>query len=139
MFITDDDYKVVIGDKALMVISQATPATRQNAESEAEEEISSYLRPVYDVEAIFTATGLERNKLIVMYTVDIAVYHLTASMPQKMGTEIRQERYERAIKWLEGVQSGRIVPNLPRATTTDGKPIGQPIRFGADKPLRHNW
>lgn len=107
MFITDQDYKVVIGEQALKVVSQVSPDNRRIAETEAIEEVAGYLRPKYDTDAIFKATGNERNHLIVMQTCDIALYHMTASAPQKMGMEIRKERYERAVKWLEGVQAGK--------------------------------
>ncbi|MBO4802573.1 MAG: DUF1320 family protein [Bacteroidaceae bacterium] len=145
MFITDQDYKVVIGDQALKVISQVSQQNRNNAETEAIEEISGYLRPKYDVEAIFSvgdgsAAAMEgRNRLIVMYTCDIALYHMAASLPQKMGIEIRRERYERAVKWLEGVQAGKIVPDLPLAIDEDGNPVGFPMVYGCQKKLRHNW
>lgn len=145
MFITDQDYKVVIGDQALKVISQVSQQNRNNAETEAIEEISGYLRPKYDVEAIFSvgdgsAAAMEgRNRLIVMYTCDIAIYHMAASLPQKMGIEIRRERYERAVKWLEGVQAGKIVPDLPLAIDEDGNPVGFPMVYGCQKKLRHNW
>ena len=139
MFINDEDYSVVIGEQALKTVSQVSDDNRANAEEEAIEEISSYLRPKYDTEAIFNAEGNDRNRLIVMYTCDIALYHMAASLPQKMGTEIRKERYERAIKWLEGVQAGKIVPELPVATDDDGNPVGFPMVYGCKKKLRHNW
>jgi len=139
MFITQEDYKVVIGDTALKVISQVSESNRLNAEAEAQEEISGYLRPTYDCNAIFAAEGDSRNRLIVMYTCDIALYHLSASMPQKMGSEIREERYKRAIEWLEGVQAGKIVPDLPYATDDDGELSGQNIIWHSQQPLRHNW
>lgn len=138
MFIDNEDYRVVIGEAALKVVSQASPENIANAEAEAIEEISSYLRPVYDTGAVFSASGDDRNKLIVMYTADIALYHLTASQPQKMGSEIRKERYERAIKWLEGVQAGRIVPNLPLAVSDDDSG-GFGTSFRSSPRLRHDW
>ena len=52
MFITEEDYKVVIGDNALKVISQVSPENRTNAEAEAREEIAGYLRPKYDLSLI---------------------------------------------------------------------------------------
>ena len=139
MFINDEDYRVVIGEQAVKVISQISDDNRANAEEEAIEEISSYLRPKYDTEALFSAEGNERNKLIVMYTCDIALYHMAASLPQKMGTEIRKERYDRAIKWLEGVQAGKNVPDLPVSTDEEGNPVGFPMVYGCQKKLRHNW
>jgi len=45
MFLSDEDYKVVIGDAALKVISQTSDDNRRNAKLEAIEEISGYLRP----------------------------------------------------------------------------------------------
>ena len=139
MFINDEDYRVVIGEQALKTVSQVSDDNRANAEDEAIEEISSYLRPKYDTSALFSAEGNERNRLIVMYACDIALYHMAASLPQKMGIEIRKERYERAIKWLEGVQAGKIVPDLPVATDEEGNPMGFPMVYGCQKKLRHNW
>lgn len=71
MFITEDDYKVVIGDTAMKVVSQASAENRANAEREAQEEISGYLRPKYDCDAVFAAEGEKRNHQIVMFTCDI--------------------------------------------------------------------
>ncbi len=139
MFITDQDYQVVIGEQALKVVSQVSTENRANAETEAVEEIAGYLRPKYDTDAIFNTSGDDRNRLIVMYTCDIAIYHMAASVPQKMGMEIRKERYERAIKWLEGVQAGKIVPDLPLATDESVDPTGIPFVYGSQKKLHHNW
>lgn len=139
MFVTDQDYKVVIGEQALKVVSQISAENRANAETEAVEEIAGYLRPKYDTGAVFSASGKQRNKLVVMYTCDIAIYHMTASTPQKMGMEIRKERYERAVKWLEGVQAGKIVPDLPLAIDENGETIGIPMKYGSQKKQRYNW
>ena len=140
MFITEEDYRVVIGESALKVVSQTSPDKRMNAEREAMEEIAGYLRPMYDTEETFKAEGDNRNQLIVMYACDIALYHMTAAMPQKMGSEIRKERYERAIKWLEGVQAGKIIPALSVATdAATGEPSGTGVVWHSQKPLRHNW
>ncbi len=138
-FINDQDYSVVVGEAALRTISQASATTRTTAEAEAIEEIAAYLRPRYDTEAIFAAVGEQRSRLIIMYACDIALYHMAAALPQKMGADIRKERYERAIKWLEGVQAGKIIPDLPVATDNEGNPNGYPLRTGSQPPLHHNW
>ncbi len=137
-FLTDEDYKVVIGATALNIADQSAPANRENAEKEAIEEISGYLRPKYNVDRIFKAEGANRNSHIVMITCDIALYHLYSSVAQRMGMEIRKERYERAIKWLEGVSKGDIVPDLPLATDEDGNPAN-PLRWGSAKPIKSIW
>ena len=74
-----------------------------------------------------------------MYVCDIALYHMVSAMPQKMGSEIRKERYERAIQWLEGVQAGKIVPDLPLAVDEQGMPTGESILYSSQPQLRHNW
>lgn len=139
MFITPDDYKVVIGPDALKVISQASEENIRNAEFESIEEISSYLRPVYDTDAIFSTSGEGRNRLIVMYAADIAIYHLLSSLPGRPNYELRKERYDRAIKWLEGVQSGKIVPGLPSMEETSGAGVGFGTTYSSERKLRHDW
>ena len=54
-----------------------------------------------------------------------------------MGSEIRKERYDRAIKWLEGVQAGRIVPDLPVAVFDEGTAFG--TSFRSAPKLNHDW
>jgi phage gp36-like protein len=137
-FITSDDFRVVIGETAFRAFSQSDTALQESAVSEAIEEVSGYLRPVYDVDKIFSATGTDRNRFLVMIVVDAALYHLSASQPQKMGSEVRRERYERAVRWLEGVQAGRIDPGLPTVESESGdSPLGSV--FIAQPRLRHNW
>lgn len=141
-FINDNDYRVVIGETALKVISQVSEEVRAVAEAQAQAEIAGYLNPKYDTEKIFSSNDV-RQPLIVMYTCDIALYHMSASLPGKMGTEIRKERYERAIKWLEGVATGKIVPTgLPLATVTtaDGKTVANlGSRYSSDKKQNNTW
>nr|DAL66423.1 MAG TPA: head to tail adaptor [Caudoviricetes sp.]DAP82749.1 MAG TPA: head to tail adaptor [Caudoviricetes sp.] len=139
MFITEEDYRVVVGENALKIISQVSAENRNNAEAQAQEEIASYLRPKYNCKAVFTAEGEHRNRLIVMFTCDIALYHMAASLPQKMGMEIRKERYERAVKWLEGVQAGKTVPDLPVLTDENGEIVNGSFIYGCQKKQRYNW
>ena len=139
MFITEEDYRVVIGEAAMKVVSQASDAVRANAEAEAQEEAAGYLRPKYDTRAIFRAEGEDRNRQLVMTVADIALYHMASAMPQKMGSEVRRARYERAVKWLEGVARGSIVPDLPLATDEEGSPLNATFILRSEQPLRHNW
>lgn len=138
MFINAEDYKVVIGENSLSVVTQADSENRHKAEKEAIEEISGYLRPKYDVNAIFSATGESRNDFLVMIACDVALYHLFTSLNAKMGLDTRKERYEHAIKWLEGVQKGNIVPDLPIATDEHGE-SANPLHYGSEKRHKNTW
>lgn len=143
MFIQDSDYKKVINAASLAAITQIDNATRLNAESAAIEEVSGYLRSRYNVTEIFSATatqeGDNRNPQIVMICCDVALYHLSASMPQRIGTEVREERYKRAIEWLEAVQAGKVSPDLPLATNADGGDASFASRIKFQPRNHNNW
>ena len=151
-FITREDFKAVADDKTLNVINQADSANLDRAVGYAIDEISGYLRAMepsktgiqpYDIEAIFNTPsplscgeGLgersdERNKQLVMYTCDVALYHLISWLPQKMGFEIRQIRYERAISWLEDVQAGKVILDVPLVSESENENDQNPIRWGS--------
>lgn len=137
MFIEEYDYKIVIGEAAMKVVTQADPMNRENAELEALEEVAGCLRPKYDTGKIFTATGLDRNRQVLMCAIDIALYHMVASLPNRMGMDIRKERYERAIAWLKDVQSGKVIPDLPLAADESGESAAPSVRYGS-KPCVDN-
>ena len=139
MFITDNDYRVVVGESALTIIAQASPENREGAEAAACEEIAGYLRPKYDTEGLFAQEDDRRNRQLVMITCDIALYHMAASGKQRMGMEIRKERYDRAIRWLEQVQAGKVVPQLPLTTDDQGNITSGQCSFASETQLRHNW
>lgn len=139
-FITSEDFKVVATDASLKAITQTDDKVIEDAITEAIDEVAGYLRPKYDVDKIFATEGEERSRQLVMYVADVALYNMTASLPQRMGYETRKERYDRAIKWLEGVQAGKIVPDLPLATNEDGAAAspGGILDYG-NGPDRHSW
>ena len=96
MTITEQDYRRVIGEQQLRIVTQADEDIRRGAEEAAQQEMAGYLASRYNTTAIFSAEGEERNPIIVMYLCDIALYHLSAALPQRLGSEVRKERYDRA-------------------------------------------
>lgn len=139
MFVTEEDY-IMVGADSLKILQQSDPDKRRMAELSAQEEISSYLRSRYDVETTFAATGAERNSQIVMYYCDIALYHMSSWLPGRMGFEIREKRYETAMKWLDKVQAGKVIPALPTITGPAGEEdYNNPIRYGAGQKNNYDW
>lgn len=139
MFLIEEDY-IMASDTALKVLQQSSEAKRERAERMAVEEVSGYLRSRYDVKEVFAASGEKRNELIVMRTCDIALYHLSSWLPNRMGHEIRKERYELALKWLEGVQAGKIIPGLPTQAGEDGREdVNNPMKWGSEKKNTYIW
>ncbi len=99
-------------------------------------EVKSYLSQ-FDSAAIFAQTGDNRNPIILMYTKDVAVWHYIQLANPNIELELRKERYQTATKFLDKVQAGKVVPDLPyKATDTEG--TGETfIRFGSN-PKRNN-
>lgn len=140
MFITEEDYIQVSAD-ALKIVQQATPQNRITAERRATDRITSYLSGRYDMEKAFAATGDNRNFDLVGLVADLALYFMVLSLPQKMGYEIRKEQFEKAIAYLEKVQNGHAVMNLPTLTAPEGDESGSglSIRYGSEKRNEYIW
>ena len=140
MFITEDDYIQVSAD-ALKIVQQATPQNRITAERRATDRITSYLSGRYDMEKAFATTGDNRNFDLVGLVADLALYFMVLSLPQKMGYEIRKEQFEKAIAYLEKVQNGHAVMNLPTLTAPEGDESGSglSIRYGGEKRNKYIW
>lgn len=139
MFLNNLDYQVMIGERAFDLIQQSDEENRLRAEEMAREEMAGYLRPRYDVERIFARRGEQRNMQVVMFLCDITLYHLTSWLPQKMGYEIREIRYRRAIEWLQGVQSGKIVPDLDTPDDSNGEPQPYNLKWGSEQHSNYIW
>lgn len=107
-FITETDYDSTLHAEILDSLVRGDATVVEQCENDAIAEMKGYLSGRYDVEAIFSKTGSERNTLVLMYAKDIAVYHMFCiHNPYKM-SKIRQERYERAMEWLKQVSTGKI-------------------------------
>ena len=129
-FITLDDYDSTIHrdilDSLVRVGAEDNTRIIDDCEMQAIAEMKSYMHKTYDVEKIFTAEGKARHPLILMMAKDIATYHIFCiHNPYKM-SQIRKERYERAIDWLKGVARGEITidgaPRLPEEEAAEKSP-----------------
>jgi hypothetical protein len=130
MFLRDQDYNKQIKEDILDVVIRKDPSIKRDAELAAQAEVESYLRHKYDTAAIFTIPTNTpepteenpepepvpdysgRNHQLVMYMVDIALYHLHCAINPR-NIDIRVKRYDDAIAWLKMVQSGKISADLP--------------------------
>lgn len=116
-FILPEDYDASIHAEILDRITRNDSAVVRICESRAIAEMRGYLGGRYDCDAIFSAREGDRLPLVVMMAVDITVYHLFCLHNPKAMSDIRRERYERAVQWMEEVAAQRIsidgAPRLP--------------------------
>jgi phage gp36-like protein len=111
-FLTTEDYTVVIRNEIKNVVA-SDPAQLALSEQFAMSEMESYLSGRFDVAMIFSAVGSDRNQSVVMYLVDMVLYHLHSNIAPRNIPELRKDRYEAAINWLKMVNRGELTPKLP--------------------------
>ena len=138
-FLTKEDFKAVCDNPTLEVIGQQDDENIARAERYAMEEISSYMRSRYNISEAYAKRGAERNQQLVMITCDVALYHLIAWLPKRIGFEIRDIRYKSAIAWLKDVQAGKATPDLPAITDEHGNDIGTPITYGGWEKSKYDY
>ncbi len=114
-FITPQDYDASIHSEILDRLTRSDDTIVEICEDRAIAEMRSYLSGRYDADAIFNAEGGTRLPLVLMMAIDITVYHLFCiHNPQKI-SDIRKDRYDRAVEWLKQVARQQI--------TIDGAPL----------------
>lgn len=121
MFITDDDYSILIQDDILLRIIEDNPDIRIEAELFAQKTVEAYLRSKYDVVAIFEKTGEDRDRDVLIYTLDIAIHLLHSRINPDQIPQIRIDRYNAAMTWLNKIAKQDISPNLPTLPTEEQK------------------
>lgn len=116
-FVNIEDYDASVHRDILDALVRDDQTLVEICEDRAIAEMRCYLSKRYDCDAIFSASGEDRNQLILMMVIDIAVYHIFCiHNPQKL-SQIRKDRYERAVEWMRAVADEEIsiegVPLLP--------------------------
>lgn len=115
-FLTPDDYGAQIRTEILALITDGNSTLQAAAEHSAQTEMESYLRGRFDVAKVFGAVGNDRNAQIVMYLVDVALYHLHSRQNPRNVPTLRQDRYDHVIDWLKMVRKGALSCGLPLET-----------------------
>lgn len=137
-FLTTADYNTLIKDVTLAQVTGGSTAVQLQSELAAQQEMESYLNQRFSVGQIFGATGEARNSLIVMYMLDIALYHMHSRITPRNIPEIRADRYDAAIAWLKMVSRGDITPELPRKADDEGEKTVR-SRFDSNPKISHQW
>lgn len=137
-FITIDDYDATVHREILDALVREDRNVIEVCEQRTIAQMRSYLHQTYDCERIFAARGAERNELLLMFALDICVYHIFTLHNPRNIAQIRIDRYERALEWLQGIQEGRIrVEGLPAAAHDDDTP-STPYLVSSN-PKHHNF
>lgn len=142
-FLKAEDYQVQVRQWVTTILTDGGATLLQRAEMSAQEEMESYLSNKFDVAKIFDPDQDEadRSSLVVMYLVDIAIYHLHANITPNDVPEVRQVRYDNAMAWLNKVNKGLITPNLPIPELEEGEEDEGSTEFqgGSNDNVTHRY
>jgi phage gp36-like protein len=116
-FIELTDYDANIHREILDALTREDDSLAEICEDRAIAEMRGYLSRRYDCNTLFSTTGANRNQLVLMMAIDIAIYHIFCiHNPQKL-SQMRKDRYNRAKEWLKQVADEDIsvdgAPFLP--------------------------
>lgn len=130
-FLTKEEINTVMYGYQVEQITEGDDTIIDSALAIAIEEVRGYLtfndkkewndgRPIYDVEAIFNATGVDRNPLILQYVKVCAKWHIVLLCNADIIYETAKEAYDRVTKMLEKIQAGEInISALPKMDPED--------------------
>ena len=88
--------------------------------------------------ATYWLSGDNRNQLIVMYLIDVTLYHLHSRINPRNVPDLRKERYNGnsptdsggALAWLKRVASGDVTADLPNIAPQQGVSISWGVSEG---------
>lgn len=82
-----------------------------------------------------------RNPIVTLHFKNMVIYHLSMRINARNMPEVRALAYQRAIKWLEGVQAEKVNPELPKYTsvTFDTTNDHRYILFGSQAYRNTRW
>jgi phage gp36-like protein len=134
-YLSETDYsKQIKSDSLIQIIGEDT-SIRLAAELAAEAEIVSYLTHRYNISSELSKSGNNRNQQLVMFAVDIALYHLHSRINPRNIPQLRIDRYDSAIEWLKMAAKGTITAGIEAKTPEQGGSI----RWGSNTKKEHNW
>lgn len=147
MFITIAELNTAVYEYQLQQIIEQNQDIALTAIATAEQEVRSYLtpnsrkewqdgRPRYDVEAIFSKQGSERNPLIMQHLKTVAVWYVCQLSNVDLIYEHIKERYDRATDHLKRIAKGEVTLSLTLLEESTNTEL-QPFRFGSRPKFNH--
>ena len=90
--------------------------------------VSTYTVPANTdiLDTDYWTNGDNRDQQMLLYFIDIALYHLHSRIAPRNIPQLRIDRYHSAIDWLKMCGKGEVTPNLPLIQPKSGARI----RFG---------
>ncbi len=115
MYLTTEELKTHAYSEEITTIIRGDETIALASIDMAIEFVKSKLMRHYDVEAVFSAKGKERNPLVLNIVKDIALWNLIGLSNPSIDYEDKKFRYEQAVDWLTAV----MPTTLPKLEETE--------------------
>lgn len=119
--LTASDYLPYIDASDLATLQKGEADALTNAEETAKSVVTHALFQKYDTSAVFSATGSDRDRTILMHLVNIVLYMLYKKVPTSKKPEDIVADYEMTMRELDKVAQGKKPLALPRATNSESE------------------
>jgi hypothetical protein len=115
MFVNKSDYPQSIHIDILDALTREDDSILPIIEERNISLMKGCLEGRYDTEKIFQREGEERNRLILSFLLDLVIYDIFSIHNPKNLSQVRKDRYDRAIEWLKNAQKGNVtISDAPR-------------------------
>ncbi len=151
MFLQKEDLRNKIYGYQIEQITEGDDNIVLQAMNAAEQEIKSYLQPNvkkeyldgrlrYDVDAIFSTTGNERNAMLLGCAITIAKWNIVELCNVDILYKQAKDRYDRAVSWLSKLAKGVVnlsgLPTIDDNTDNENSQT-QDFIYGSRKKFNH--
>jgi hypothetical protein len=140
-FLTKDELKTVAQTATIDKITNLDDGIVNDIIAESISLMKGYLSRFYDADAIFAATGNQRNLAVLKKLKDIVIYEIYERHTREQNA-VAQRRFSEAMNWLEKLNTGEFGDStLPTAQEPDSEDIGGTgdARFGGNKKYNSNY
>ena len=137
MYLQPEDLERGARGEHIAVVARTVENMNQ-AITEAQSEVESYLTARYDIRAEFAKTGDSRLPMVVKLVRDIALYNCFCIGSPVSMPESRVTAYNNAIRYLKEVQAERAsIDGLTRLTGPTG--TSSYVSFGGNKKRNNQY
>ncbi|AZI53893.1 hypothetical protein EIB75_10685 [Epilithonimonas vandammei] len=149
-FLEIEDMETVIYGYQVEQIADGNEEAMPEAIDAAIDEVMGYLtpndkknwqdgRPLYDVDAIFSATAKARNALLLQITKTIAKFHFINLCNADILYDRAQKNYDRAVGKLKDLATGNLtIKSLPLLDTTIDNTADEPLPYRSGSRTKFN-
>ena len=137
-FLTKDELKTRSHIEIIDTITRSDDTIIDMIISESITYMKGYLNARYDVDAVFAATGTNRDPVVLKILKAIVIYEIYSSSNPQMMTQVVKDNNDRALKWLEKVQETEINPDLPLKKDADSNVL-LTAKYGSNNPRENHY